>query len=331
MTELSIQEQSNNEEKTLVIFDGHALIYRAYHAFPGLTKTDGTLVNAVYGFARILLTSLRDFEPECVAVAFDHPDKTQRHQEYEEYKANREEMPDDLKPQIEIVESFVQAMNIPLFKVSGFEADDIIGTITAQVEEEQPDYKSIVITGDKDLLQLATDETHIFIPKRGKYGKDLIYSPELVHKKLGVRPDQVTEYKALMGDSSDNIPGVKGVGKKTGLRLLQTYGSLDAIFEVIDKLASGEITVEQLPEDQQAVLKPSVVKNLTRDKEQCYLSLKLATINREAPISFAFGDCKINDYDKQQVVDLLDSLQFESLKKLLPLDSFESGIQDALF
>jgi DNA polymerase-1 len=310
-----------------LLIDGHALIYRAYHAYPSLTDHRGQLVNAVYGFTRILLTAIRDHEPEYLAVAFDHKDPTFRHQAYDGYKAHREEMPDDLKPQIDIIKQVVETLNIPKFEVSGYEADDLVGSIAAQASAQEKEVVTVIVSGDKDLLQLVNDDTRIFIPARGKFGKDILYDDAKVVEKMGVRPDQVPDLKGLMGDSSDNIPGVKGVGKKTATKLIQTFESVEKLYEVIGK--SDE--VELIADRKVTGLSKSVLAKLVADKEQALMSKQLATIDSESPVKLDLAACMVKEYDKQQVIDLFSELDFNSLTGLLPEDKFEADLQSALF
>lgn len=310
-----------------ILIDGHALIYRAYHAFPGLTSPSGMLINAVYGFARIMLTSIRDLEPEYIAVAFDHKGKTHREKEFVEYKAQRAPMPDDLIPQIEIIKRFVDALNVPRFELEGFEADDLIGTITCQLKgsldhvtqpnDTNADVTVTVVTGDKDLLQLVRPGVSVFMPSRTKDQGDINYGREQVFEKMGVYPEQVIDLKALMGDASDNIPGVKGIGKKTAATLIQTFGTLDALYTAIEAEKSG--------------LKGATLQKLIDGKESAYLSQKLATIECSVPVEFNLEKCRVTQYDKQTVVDLFHELDFKSLVPLLPKDDFENSVQSALF
>ncbi len=311
----------SRESDIFILIDGHALIYRAYFAFPGLSDPQGRLVNAVYGFTRVLLGVIARFDPEYLAVAFDHPKPTLRHKEYEDYKAHREAMPDDLRPQVEIIKRVVEAMNMPQFEKAGYEADDLIGTAVRQVKAGD-DVLSMVVTGDKDLLQLVNDHTHVFIPARGKFGKDIEYDAATVEEKMGVTPEQVPELKALMGDSSDNIPGVKGVGAKTAATLVQKFGKLEELYARLERVQQGETD---------DVLKGALIKKLTQDKENAYMSRELATIMTQAPLTLDLPACRVREYDKEQVWQLFDELAFDSLKELLPADDFESGIQDALF
>lgn len=312
-----------SDQRRFVIFDGHALIYRAYHAFPGLSTSEGVLVNAVYGFSRILLTVLRDIHPEFVAVAFDHKGPTHRSQNYVEYKAHRPEMPDDLKPQIQLVKEVVMALNIPQFELNGYEADDLIGTITEKLNT-QKDFLSIIVTGDKDLFQLVTDRTHVWMPGRGKQkSEDTEYDIEGVVKKMGVRPDQIVDLKALMGDASDNIPGVPGIGAKTASTLITTFDSLDGVYKRVTELQESGAT--------DAVIKGAVLTKLVSGKDSAYMSQQLATIDRAVPIDFTVEPCSVSSYEKEKVSELFEKLDFKSLIPLLPKDEFELGIQSALF
>lgn len=312
-----------------IILDGHAILYRAFHAFPPeLSTTEGQPINAVYGFTRILLAAVRDQAPDYIAVAFDHKDKTLRAEEYEEYKAQREPMPDTLKSQIPIVKDVVTALNIPQFELSGFEADDLIGTITKQLADEQEkkgerELLTIVITGDKDLFQLVDEYTHIWMPARGKFGRDTEYDAAGVLKKMQVTPEQIVDLKALMGDSSDNIPGVKGIGAKTAAALIERFGSLDTIYKKLDEL-------ETQNEDDD-LIKGAVRKKLLAGRDAAYMSQKLATIDREVKLDFILEKCVVTDYDKGKVYELFETLGFKSLMELLPRDKFESEVQNALF
>lgn len=319
-----------------VIVDGHALIYRAYHAFPALTDPTGRLVNAVYGFTRILLTAIRELQPTYLSVAFDHKGPTKRASElYDQYKAQRAPMPDDLIPQIQIVKDVVDALNIPRFELEGYEADDLIGTVSQRVSagngvlegvNEPTGVRTIVVTGDKDLLQLVDDKVHVWLPGRGKGNLDEELDAEGVKKKMGVTPLQVIELKALMGDSSDNIPGVKGVGPKTAISLINRYHSLDGVYEAVDRLADA--TTAELKAEEVSL---KLLEKLQTDKKMAYLSKKLATIDRHVPIDFKLAPCRIAEYNKQKTMDLFTELGFKSLQYLLPKDDFELGVQKALF
>lgn len=314
--------------KTLLLIDGHAVIYRAYHALPELTTSSGELANATYGFSRILLTVIRDFEPDYIAVVFDHPKPTFRHQDFEEYKAHREEMPDDLRPQVEKIKQIVSVLNVPKFEVAGYEADDLIGTLMKQLCENGKGVEGLVVTGDKDLLQLVNDRVHVFIPGRGKYSVDTEYDPHMVQQKMGVTPEQIIDLKALMGDSSDNVPGVKGIGKKTATKLIQTFGSLEKVYQ---RVAEIEKDIADGLKNTDQVIKGAVLRKLIAGKESAFLSQKLVTILQDAPITLDLDACKVSGYDKNQALQVFEELGFKSLMKFLPADDFELGLQEALF
>jgi DNA polymerase-1 len=207
------------EKKRFIIIDGHALIHRAWHALPPLTAKDGTVVSGAYGFTMILLKAIKELEPTHLAVTFDLAGPTFRHEEYEDYKGTREEKPDELYEQIPITEEIMDAMDIPVYTAEGVEADDVIGTLVTRVSEEHPDIESIIVTGDKDTLQLVNDSISVYTLRKGMTDT-VLYDTEGVIEKMGIRPDQMVDYKALRGDPSDNIPGVRGVGDKTAVTLL---------------------------------------------------------------------------------------------------------------
>lgn len=317
----------HNGFKPLLLVDAHALIYRAYFAFPELTTSTGQLVNAVFGFTRILLTAIRDLDPEYIAVLFDHPQPTFRHEAFADYKAHREKMPDDLRPQIDLVKQVVDALNMPRFDVAGFEADDLIGSMTVQATElsrtTEPELRTLVLTGDRDIFQLVSDYMHVLLPNRGS-SDTTEYDSDAVQKKMGVTPAQIVDMKALMGDSSDNIPGIAGIGPKTAVRLLEEFNNLDGIFAALANLETGKGS-------DHGILKGSLLTKLTEGKEAAYLSQQLAQIATTAPITLHLADCMVKGYDKPEASELLQKLEFNSLISLLPADEFESGVQDALF
>lgn len=321
--------ESDPRRPIFLLFDGHAVIYRAYYALPKLTDSQGRVVNAVYGFARIVLRALKDFEPEYAAVTFDHPKPTFRHKEYEEYKAQRPEMPDDLQPQIPLVKDVVDALNIPRFEIEGYEADDLIGTVSRMLDEDPQqigagtDLLTVIVTGDRDIFQLVDDNTHVWIPGRGRR-PDKEYDARAVESKMQVRPDQIVDMKALMGDSSDNIPGIKGIGKKTAAALLKEHGSLDRVYQVVEQIEQGE-------KKEDAVVKGSVYKKLKNNREQAYLSQKLAEIDCRVPLEINLDCCAVESYDKTQAVELFKQFDFKSLISLLPDDEFEGQVQASLF
>lgn len=313
-------------QRTFMLIDGHALIYRAYHAFTELNTSAGQQVNAVYGFSRILLTVIREFHPEYIAVTFDTHAPTFRHAEYLGYKSSRPEMPLDLRPQIDIIKKVVTAFNMPQFELPGYEADDLIGTLSKQIVAlKDPELLTVIVTGDRDAFQLVEDDlVHVWLPGRGKFSKDKEYNEQAVIEKMGVKPSQIIDLKALMGDASDCIPGVKGIGEKTAVRLISEFGSVDAVY---DMLAHPE----KVTEAQKKILTAGVVKKLSEGQQDAVMSKQLATIDRNSPITLELESCKMSGYKKEDVVKLFEELEFESLLKLLPADEFEMDVQEALF
>ncbi len=281
--------------KELVLIDGHALAYRAYYALPleAFTTKDGEPTNATYGFTRTLLDLiLADDPPEYLAVSFD-VGATFRDELFEEYKGTREKMPDELRNQIERIREVVKTFNIPILELEGYEADDVLGTVSRQAKQ----YKVPVhiITGDRDLLQLVDENTVVELPAGPYQNEPNRYDEKKVIEKMGVRPDQVVDYKALVGDKSDNIPGVTGVGEKTATKLLAEYGSLDGIYANI-----GQI-------------KGAMGRKLADGKDDAYLSYKLAQIVTDAPIELEIDACLTKEYDPSEVLELFRELEFRSL------------------
>ncbi len=308
------------ERKKFLLVDAHALIYRAYYAIPNLTDANGQLVNAVYGFSKMVLGAISYFEPEYAAVCFDHPKPTFRHKKFDGYKAQRAKMPDDLIPQIQLVKDVVNALNIPKFEIEGFEADDLIGTVNHLVENLDQQLLTVIVTGDQDSFQLVDNDTHIWMPARGKQRGDIEYDAALVEKKLGIKPLQVIDLKALMGDTSDNIPGVKGVGPKTAAALIQKFGSVEEVYHFLDQNPQGD-----------ELIKGALLQKLLLGKDSAFLSKDLATIECQAPVDFELEKCRVTGYDKNQVIEIFQRYGFKSLLNFLPKDAFETSVQEALF
>src|SRR3989338_3447689 len=288
----------------LVLIDAHAIIHRAFHALPPLATKDGTVVNAVYGFLNILFKVLRDLKPTYVAVVFDAPGPTFRHRRYKEYKATRKKQPDELYAQIPIIQEIVEAFNFPTFSKSGYEADDLIGTITSHVPKTVQSY---IVTGDMDTLQLVDDHTFVYAMRKG-VSDTLIYDTDEVKRKLGgLTPDQVIDYKALRGDTSDNIPGIRGIGEKTATTLLLEHG-----------------TVEQVLKHAKDY-KGALQEKLATGKDDAMLSKDLATINRSVPLDLTLEQLTIQPYDRSKIVNLIQQLEFKSLLRNLPDMPSSSG------
>ncbi len=285
------------------MIDGHAMVFRAYYAFPAsLTDKQGKQINAVYGFSSMLLTVIKELHPEYLAVAFDMDKPTFRHQEFVGYKAQRPEVDQELKDQLEQVRDVVRQLNIPIFQMEGFEGDDVIGTLARQGLKEN-DLETVIVTGDKDALQLVEDEKIlVYVPGRGKIPSK-IYDEATVEAKMGVEPEQITDLKALMGDSSDNIKGVAGIGPKTAAEMVKKYGSVEEIYKNLGKLS------------------PAIAKKMTDGYEEAIRSKHLVTIVTDVPITLHLEACRVSDYDQKGMVKLFEGLGFNSLIKKLPTEA----------
>jgi len=290
----------------LVLIDGHSLLHRAYHALPKtLTTSDGRVVNAVYGFARMLLRVIKDLEPQYLAVAFDMKGPTFRHLEYKKYKEKRPEMEADLVAQLPLVKELLEDFEIPVYEVQGFEGEDVVASLKSQtclparqVSKLKTDVETVIVTGDRDALQLVDEKTKVYAPLKG-LSNPVVYDADEVWKQYGLRPSQIVDYKALRGDPSDNIPGVPGVGEKTAVELLQKFGTLAGVFNHLN----------ELPEKQR--------KLLEGQREPAELSKKLATITTQAPVELDWEKCQVRDFRSERARAALEKLQFRSLIKEL--------------
>jgi DNA polymerase-1 len=286
-------------EHKLVLIDGHALAYRMFYALPleAFTTKEGEPTNATYGFTRTLLDLiLAPNPPQYLAVSFD-VGATFRDDLFEAYKGTREKMPDELRLQIERTKEVIQALNVPILELEGFEADDVLGTIARQAKPLGVPVH--IITGDRDLLQLVDENTQVELPARSGNQEPEIYDESAVLAKFDVRADQIVDYKALVGDTSDNIPGVAGIGPKTAAKLLNEYGTLDNVYANLD------------------TIKGAMGKKLAEGKESAYLSQKLARIVTDAPIQLELAACIAQDFDAELVLNIFRDLEFRSLTKLL--------------
>jgi DNA polymerase-1 len=292
--------------KTFMIVDGHALLHRAWHALPPLTTKSGMLVHGAYGFTVILLGALREINPDYVAVTFDLRAPTFRHERYAEYKATREKKPDELYAQKDVVEEILEAMRISVFALEGYEADDVIGTLATRAKQENGDLDVVIVTGDMDTLQLVDARTRIFTLRRGMTDT-VIYDVEAVRERYGLRPGQMIDYKALRGDPSDNIPGVRGIGEKTATELLAAFGSIDELYRVLD--AGGTDTEK---------VKPSAKKALLEHRADAMLARELVTIDTTAPIEFSLERCRFIPVSKEKVAPVFEKLQFTKLLSRFP-------------
>ena len=282
----------------LVLIDGNSIMNRAFYGIMGskmLTTKDGKYTNAVYGFLAIMFKLLEDVNPEYLVVAFDLKAPTARHKMYEGYKANRKGMPDELAEQMPIIKEILRAMNIDIVEMEGYEADDVIGTLSRYGESKGLDV--IILSGDRDNFQLATDKVTIRIPhtKAGKTETDE-YNREKIIEKYGLDPRQLIDVKGLQGDASDNIPGVPGIGEKTALALIQKFGSIEKLYEQVEKEEDG--------------LKGKQREKIVNNKDLAFLSKTLGTINLEVPIEDKLEDFKVEPWDKEKVLNIFKELNF---------------------
>ncbi|HEX9007656.1 MAG TPA: 5'-3' exonuclease H3TH domain-containing protein [Patescibacteria group bacterium] len=295
--------------RKLVLIDGNSLLHRAFHAFPPLTTPKGELINAVYGFSSMLLSVLDKLSPTHVAVAWDVRGATFRKVEYAEYKANRGPMDESLAGQIDRTKEIVKVLGIPQYGIEGYEGDDIIGTLarTATDEGKEKDVQVIIVTGDRDAVQLIKDkQVVVYLPIQNHHAQSMVFDEDKVAEVYGIKPRQLIDLKSLMGDASDNIPGVKGVGKVTASKLVQTFGSLENIYKKIEEV------------------NPMRIRNLLlEDKEMAFQSYKLAEIDQHVPLNFDWEECLLTSYDKEEAVKLFEELNFKSLISKLPKDNWE--------
>ena len=302
--------------KKIVLIDGNSILNRAFYGIMGnkmLTTPDGKYTNAVYGFLAILFKVLEDIEPEYLMVTFDLKAPTARHKLYDGYKATRKGMPNELAEQMPILKDILKSMNIKVIEKEGYEADDVLGTMAKRAEKDGFDVT--IVSGDRDTFQLTSNRVKVRIPhtKMGKTETET-FGREEVLKKYGVTPKQLIEVKGLQGDTSDNIPGVPGIGEKTALELVKKYKTIDGIYEAIEK---GE-------DD----LKPKAKERLLENKELAMLSRTLGTINLEVPIEENLEEFKIKEWNKEEVFSKFKELNFNRFIDRFNLKSEEGPKQN---
>jgi len=291
-------------EKTIMLIDGNSLMYRAFFAMSPVLTDKGIYTNAVYGFLNMLLKATQDYTPTHIAVAFDMHEKTFRNDIYPDYKGNRSETPEELRPQFDIIKDVLRSMQIHIIETPRFEADDILGTMSKRAQKEG--YKALLVTGDRDILQLVNDDVHVYMTVKGISDIE-IFDVDKVKEKYSLAPIQIIDMKGLMGDSSDNIPGVKGVGEKTAIKLLGEYGSLEGVYENIDKIAG------------------KLKEKLENDQEMAYLSKKLATIKTDIDVNVDLSKCLMTSFEDTEVISKLEELKFASIIKKIRTSYGEEG------
>ena len=288
-----------NNRKKFILVDGQGLLYRAFYALPQLTTTYGQVVNAIYGFTMILIRLLEEEKPEYIVITFDTPVPTFRHKKFEEYKAHRKKMPDELISQIPLINEIINNYNIAICSKEGYEADDVIGTIAREAEKRNCD--TIIVTGDKDAFQLISPHTKIMTTIKG-VTEVKIYDEEEIKRKFGVGSEKIVDILALKGDSSDNIPGVPGIGEKTAIALIKEFGSLENILNNTDKIS-----------------KKSLREVIREYEDQIKMSKMLATIIREVPIKYDFDSFKVKSPNYEELWKIFKKLEFKNLlKKIAP-------------
>ncbi len=291
--------------ETLLLVDGHNLVYRAFHAMPALSNSRGEMTNAAYGFTSMLFKALNDTTPTYAIAAFDPPGPTFRHEKFPEYKAQRQRAPDELRAQFPWAREVVEALGIPIVEIPTFEADDVIGTLAQKAEAAGLDV--IILTGDLDVLQLVTEHIRVFASRRG-LSDTIIYDVDKVRERYGFEPPLVVDFKALQGDPSDNIPGVPGIGEKTAMSLVQQYGPLENVLAAVPTMPPGRV---------QRALESHV--------EQARLSKWTATIKVDIDIDLPLEGARLFNYDEAAVRELFDRLEFRSLLPRLPGRAVNDG------
>ena len=282
------------KDKTLFLIDGSAYIHRAYHAIRGLSNSKGLPTNAVFGFSRMLVKLMEEQTPEYAAMVFDAKGPTFRHKIYKEYKANRPPMPEDMSVQIPYIKDITAGFNFSVIEMTGYEADDLIGTLAYIAEEAG--FSVIMVTGDKDFLQLVTVNSIIWDPM-----KDMKIDVDVVRETYGIEPHQMIDVMGLSGDTSDNIPGVPGIGQKTALSLIQNFGSMEQLYEQVDKIT-----------------KKKQHENLVKYKDQAFLSRELVKIDTRVPLQFDLQDFELKGPDNDRLSELFKELEFRQLQQTLP-------------
>ena len=289
---------ADSKKELLIIIDCFALIHRAFHAFPdSLVTSEGETVNAVYGFASLVMDVILKFKPQHAICVFDPPGPTVRNEMFVDYKANRGPADEVMIKQLPRIREFIDYLGIPLIEVAGYEADDVIGTL-ADRYETMAGHETVIVTGDRDMFQLVDEETSVYLAG-GSFSKSKLYDRAGVIEKMGVAPEHIIDIKALEGDSSDNIPGVRGIGKKGAVDLVQEFGELNNIYANIEHIGKRH------------------QQKLVDHQEMAQLSRKLATIIRDVPISFEFSEAKFGTFDADELRGLFMELEFRSILRKL--------------
>ena len=295
-------------KKTVMLIDGSSLIYRAFFALPNLSNNDGVMTNGVYGFLTMYRNAFDKYKPDYVLVAFDRSSKTFRNEHFKDYKANRDKTPNELSYQFGILKDVLDSMGVKYTDLDGFEADDIVGTY-ARMAKEAGD-KSVLITGDRDYLQLVDDDIIVYLTKKG-VSDTVEYTVEKIEEEYGITPKQLIDVKGLMGDKSDNIPGVDGIGEKRALNFIQKYGSIENLYDNLDEI-SGKKTKE----------------NLENSEDIAYMSKKIGTIVTHAPVEFEYDELALGEVDIEGLREKFSKLNFNKFLEELDGDAPETEVKD---
>ena len=286
------------KREILVVIDGNSVIHRAFHALPPLKNKKGEVVNAVYGFLLVLLKIVKEFDPKYLGVCFDLAEPTFRKKAFAEYKAKRKKAPQELYDQIPMVKEVLKVFNISICEKSGFEGDDIIGTISNCF----CDLDNIIVSGDLDTLQLVDEDTNVYFLSKG-VKEAALYNENMVKKRYGgLSKEKLIDYKALRGDASDNIPGVRGIGEKTAIELIKNFKTIEEVYKNINDKRITE----------------NVRKKLLDNKDNAFLSKDLARIRKDVPLNFSLKDYEWKDYNTKKVKEILEEYGFKSLVKKIP-------------
>lgn len=275
-----------------LVIDGSSLMYRAYYALPMLTTSEGLHTNALYGFTMMLIKLIEEEKPDYIAIAFDKKAPTFRHKEYQDYKATRQAMPEELAEQVDLLKEIIEGFNIKILELEGYEADDIIGTISKLAEEKEMEV--LVVTGDRDALQLVSDKVKVKISKKGITQMEE-FDEKAVLERYEITPHQFIDLKGLMGDKSDNIPGIPNIGEKTAIKLLKDFGTIENLLQNLSQL------------------KGKIKENIENNKELAIMSKKLVTIKRDIPIEIDFEEYRVKDFNEEKLLELFNKLEFFSL------------------
>jgi len=282
-------------QEKIIIFDSNSILHRTFHALPPLTTKKGERTEAVYGFFLLFFKIIREIKPKFLCACFDFPAKTFRHKEFKDYKITRPPTPDELKEQIKKTKEILKAFRIPCFEKEGYEADDLIATIVNKIKG----ISKIIVSGDQDLFQIVNQETKIYFLQRGIKKTIFIDEKKVAEKFGGLLPEQIPEFKALCGDPSDNIPGVKGIGEKTAIDLIKKFGNLEGIYQNLEKI------------------QPKLRETLIKEKESVFFSKMLVKTKEDVPINFNLEDCQWGKYQKEEVKKWFEKLEFKTLIKKL--------------